>query len=167
MSAAVKFVISFLSVMHGVSDFMGFKINKIIMRHDLDKCHPNEFLEPLHRADIVGTVVSNQLYRLLQCATSSRWYYRRSREHFSFVSHRETIFHRAGFICMDCSVLARCVFRNNGWDTIPLEVCDAGQNLYCHANEQRCSSSPGPCNPGAGQGGGNFACTSAGSLWKI
>lgn len=83
---------------------------------------------------------------------------------------------------MDCSVLARCVFRNNGWDTIPLEVCDAGQGLYCHANEQRCSSNSGPCNPGAGQGksaensvevlsssdeislsgGGNFACTGAG-----
>jgi len=67
-----------------------------------------------------------------------------------------------GFVCMDCSILARCVFRNNGWDTVPLEVCDAGQNLFCHANEQRCSSNPGPCNPGGGQGGGNFACTSAG-----
>jgi len=67
-----------------------------------------------------------------------------------------------GFVCMDCSVLARCVYRNNGWDTIPLEYCDAGQGLYCHANEQRCSANPGPCNPGAGQGGGNFICTDAG-----
>lgn len=65
---------------------------------------------------------------------------------------------------MDCNVLARCVFRNNGWDTVPLESCDAGQGLYCHANEQRCSASPGPCNPGSGAGGGNFACSSAGVL---
>lgn len=85
---------------------------------------------------------------------------------------------------MDCSVLARCVFRNNGWDTIALEFCDAGQGLYCNANEQKCSASPGPCNPGAGQGknsknsiltisheislsgGGNFACTGSGLIKK-
>ena len=48
-----------------------------------------------------------------------------------------------GFVCMDCSILARCVFRNNGWDTVPLEVCDAGQNQFCNANEQRCSANPG------------------------
>lgn len=44
---------------------------------------------------------------------------------------------------MDCQVLGRCVFRNNQWDTIPVEACDAGQGLYCHANEQRCSPNPG------------------------
>lgn len=63
---------------------------------------------------------------------------------------------------MDCSILARCVFRNNGWDTVPLEYCDAGQGLFCNTNEQRCSSGPGPCN--RDQGGGIFTCTSAGSL---
>jgi hypothetical protein len=44
---------------------------------------------------------------------------------------------------MDCTVLARCVFRGNQWDAIALEACDPGQGLYCNANEQRCSSSPG------------------------
>lgn len=68
-----------------------------------------------------------------------------------------------GFVCMECSILARCVFRNNGWEAIPLELCDAGQNLYCNANEQRCSASPGPCNPG--QGGSLASCTSAGVLY--
>lgn len=63
---------------------------------------------------------------------------------------------------MDCTVLARCIRSPNGWETIPLEACDAGQNLYCHASEQRCSPNPGPCNPGVGIGGGSFACTSVG-----
>lgn len=44
---------------------------------------------------------------------------------------------------MDCSVLARCVFRNGHWETIALEACDAGQGLYCHANEGKCSANPG------------------------
>lgn len=70
---------------------------------------------------------------------------------------------RLGFVCMDCSILARCVFRNNAWEAIPLELCDAGQNLFCNANEQRCSSSPGACNPGLG--GGMASCTSAGVLY--
>jgi hypothetical protein len=58
-----------------------------------------------------------------------------------------------GFVCMsDCSTLARCVFRNNGWETIPLQLCDTQQGLFCNANEQACSRNPGPCNPGNGQG---------------
>lgn len=58
-----------------------------------------------------------------------------------------------GFVCTaDCSSLARCVFRNNVWETIPLQRCDAGQGLFCNANEQACSRNPGPCNPGNGGG---------------
>lgn len=69
-----------------------------------------------------------------------------------------------GLICMDCSNLARCVYRNNGWDTIPLEFCDSGQNLFCHEQEQRCSTSPGPCNQDGAPGAGSFSCTAAGIL---
>lgn len=49
----------------------------------------------------------------------------------------------AGFVCMDCRVLARCIFRGNQWDTIALEACDEGQGLYCNPNEQKCSSNIG------------------------
>jgi 7-cyano-7-deazaguanine synthase in queuosine biosynthesis len=86
--------------------------------------------------------------------------------HVIFFTLTHNMYFSAGFVCMDCRVLARCVFRNNGWDTIPLEACDEGQNLYCNANEQRCSPNLGPCHPGGGggSGSGNFACTSPGVL---
>lgn len=66
-----------------------------------------------------------------------------------------------GFICSTCNILSKCLFRNNGWDTIGLEVCPDG--LFCNVNEGKCSSSPGPCNNGNVRGG-VFACTSAGNL---
>lgn len=65
-----------------------------------------------------------------------------------------------GFICSTCNVLSSCVFRNNGWDTIGLELCPDG--LFCNVNEGKCSSSPGPCNNPNTQGG-SFSCTSAGN----
>lgn len=67
-----------------------------------------------------------------------------------------------GFVCMNCRILARCVFRGNMWDTIALEACDEAQGFYCHASEGRCSQNPGPCHPGAGAGDTLFACTSSG-----
>ncbi|KAL7026980.1 hypothetical protein ACKWTF_005255 [Chironomus riparius] len=68
-----------------------------------------------------------------------------------------------GFVCMDCRVLARCIFRGNQWDTIALEACDEGQGLFCNPNEQRCSANTGPCHPGTGGGVETiFACSSSG-----
>lgn len=70
-----------------------------------------------------------------------------------------------GFICSDCQTLARCIYRNGHWETIWLEACDAGQGLYCNANEQACSPNPGPCHPGTGGGGDAlFPCSSSGVL---
>jgi len=45
-----------------------------------------------------------------------------------------------GFICMNCEILATCLYRNNTWETIPLEVCDPDQGLYCNVRNHSCEN---------------------------
>lgn len=69
-----------------------------------------------------------------------------------------------GFICIsNCSTLAKCVFRNNEWRTIPVQVCDQGS--FCNEKEQTCSKTPGECEPNNPPDIlSNFVCSSDGIL---
>jgi hypothetical protein len=72
----------------------------------------------------------------------------------------------SGFICIsNCSTLAKCVYQNNEWNTIPMQVCSQGS--YCNEKEQTCSESPGECQLETTQdvkSKENFTCSSEGVL---